>query len=377
MAGDALEAARRRVVERNLVPAAFKHLTVDAFTALPFDALGPTKVLLKRFFSTEPWTDTEAAALAEVVGSGDGWWSRPLDEEITLEYGWRDGRFTLTLEAELVPPPAPADEPPDMMPYRPVVAERTPDPRTIRFRTGPIAEGESQWFQSPVAAQGFWRAGRLFDEFPEIADVAFGPDFLAVSVRRASDWARLLSPVQAAVADVLEGAAPAVEPPWIGDTAARDRPARKGAASSRATGLAEAWAELGPLRPTEPHDLETVITASHGEDPLRRQVAASLLVQADPAIAANVWERLLSDDSRSVRRATVDAMADAGREELRPLLERALGDDDGWVRWKALRALVELDPEPSRDAITALARDPDFRVRLEVANFLDQSGPTE
>lgn len=64
-------------------------------------------------------------------------------------------------------------------------------------------------------------------------------------------------------------------------------------------------------------------------------------------------------------------MADAGREELRPLLERALGDDDGWARWKALRGLVELNPEPSREAISALARDRDFRVRLEVANFLD------
>jgi HEAT repeat protein len=85
--------------------------------------------------------------------------------------------------------------------------------------------------------------------------------------------------------------------------------------------------------------------------------------------------RLFSDDAPAVRRATVDAVADAAREELRPLLERALGDDDAWIRWKALRGLVELDPEPSRDAITALTRDPDFRVRLEVANFLDGREP--
>jgi HEAT repeat protein len=59
-----------------------------------------------------------------------------------------------------------------------------------------------------------------------------------------------------------------------------------------------------------------------------------------------------------------------GRQELRPLLERALADADAWVRWKALRGLVELGPAPSRDAIAARADDTDFRVRLEVAAAL-------
>lgn len=218
---------------------------------------------------------------------------------------------------------------------------------------------------------------RLYDEFPEVANVLLGPDFLAVSLRRGSDWKRLLGPVQAAVADVLDGTAPAVEPWWIHDGAAPDRPARTGTARGRAARLAKAWADLGPLRPTNPRDLEAVITASHDEDPFRRQVAASLLLVADPATAAKHWERLFLDDAPGVRRATIDAVADAGRQELRPLLERALGDDDAWVRWKALRGLVELGPEPSRDAIAALARDRDFRVRLEVANFVDRAQPAE
>jgi HEAT repeat protein len=63
-------------------------------------------------------------------------------------------------------------------------------------------------------------------------------------------------------------------------------------------------------------------------------------------------------------------MVDDGREELRPLLERALDDADAWVRWKALRGLVELGPEPSRAAIETKADDPDFRVRLEAAAAL-------
>ena len=80
--------------------------------------------------------------------------------------------------------------------------------------------------------------------------------------------------------------------------------------------------------------------------------------------------RLLADASRKVRRATVDAMVDAGRAGLRPLLERALGDADAWTRWKALRGLVEIGVEPSRAVVEALSQDPDFRVRLETARAL-------
>jgi HEAT repeat protein len=60
-------------------------------------------------------------------------------------------------------------------------------------------------------------------------------------------------------------------------------------------------------------------------------------------------------------------MVDANRDELRPLLEHALADTDAWIRWKALRGLVALGIEASRDAITPLANDTDFRVRLEVS----------
>ena len=53
-----LDEARRLVVERGLARAAFEHLTVDAFLTLPFEALGPTKALLKRFFSADAWGRT-------------------------------------------------------------------------------------------------------------------------------------------------------------------------------------------------------------------------------------------------------------------------------------------------------------------------------
>ena len=372
---DEVEVARLRVAERNLVPVAFGHLMDDALSTVPYDALGRTEALLRRFFSAEAWTDAHASVLAEAVGPGEGWWSRPLDDEIALEYGWRDDRFTILLSAVALPSPAAIDESPPATLDSPVVPEATPDPRTMRFRRDPIDDGESLWFESPASAQAYWRAARLFDQFPEVADVLIGPDFVAVSLRRASDWERLLSQVRAAVAGVFEGPAPALEPRWMQDTTTPGEHRRSAASSSRVTRLARAWAELRPLRPAVSRDLETLITSSQGDDPFLRQVAASLLLEADPPIAAKHWERLLADPALGVRRATADAMANACRYELRPLLERALGDDDGWVRWKALRGLAELGPEPSRDAIGALARDPDFRVRVEVVNLLQASGP--
>ena len=371
---DAVEVARRLVTDRKLVPVAFGHLTVDALVTLPFDARGPTKAVIRRFFSDEPWSDADAGALAEAAGPGEGWWSRALDDEVTLEYGWRDGRFTILLSSTAPPPPAPIDDAPAATVDGLVVPEATPDPRTLRFRTGQIHGGASLWFESAASAQAYARAARLFDQFPEVANVQIGPDFVAVSLRRASDWARLRDQVLATVVGVFEEAVPALEPRWMQDPVTSDDRRPKAASSSRATRLAQVWAELGTLRPVDARDLEALITASHSEDPVRRQVAASLLLEADPAVAVTHWERLLADPSPAVRRAVADAMANAAREELRPLLERALGDDDGWVRQKALGGLVELDPEPSRGAILALADDPDFRVRLEVANFLNPSG---
>lgn len=391
-AGDgvqALDVARRLVVERELVPAAFGHLTVDAFTSLPFSALGPTKFRLKRFFSTEPWTAADADALAEAVGAGEGQWSRALDDEITLHFGWEDGRFAVWLSTTAARPEPAAEAGAAASEARaseddggagpavmalpgtfdgPVVPEATPNPRTIRFRTGPIHEGESRWFDSPQSAREYWRAARLFDEFPEVANILVGPDFVAVSLRRAADWEGLLPLMVAAVTDAFAGAVGADDPAWLRPLGSpADRPRRT---SNRATRLAKAWADLGPLQPAYPEDLELVLIALRGEDPFHRQVAANLLLEAEPAVAAEQWGRLLGDASRAVRRATADAMADAGRGELRPLLERALGDEDGWVRWKALRGLAELGPGPSVEAIEALASDPDFRVRLEVANIL-------
>lgn len=371
--GPALDAARRLVVERDLVHVAFDHLTVDAFMALPFEALGPTKALLKRFFSSEPWGTGDDEALAAAVGPGQGRWQRALDQELTLEYGWHDGRFGVRVTAVAGAggrSPGGHDSLADTF-DGPVVPEATPNPRTMRFHLGPIHDGPSRWYESATAAEDDPGVARLFAQFGEVANVLVGSDFVAVGLQQATDWERLLHPVLAVVTAEFRS------PVGGGDEGAprvMGGPAGAGGAANR-TGhrlsrLEQAWQDLGSLRPADPADLARVRAAAESDDPSRRQVAANLLGEADASVAATVWAGLMADPVRSVRRAAVDAMVDVKREELRPLLEPALADSDPWVRWKALRGLAQLGPGPSRAAIAARADDADFRVRLEAAAAL-------
>lgn len=366
------DSARALVAERNLAGAAFGHLTA-AFMTLPFEALGPVKTLLKRYLSAGPWSAADDDALAAAVGAGEGWWDRLLDADVALAFGWQDGRFRVEVRSAA---PAPAVAPAlDLTFDGPVVPEATPNPRTIRFGFGhPVHAGPSRWYESATAAADDPPVARLFSEFERVANVLVGPDFVAVGLRRPDDWEALLAPILAVVteefADPDEGPATPVGsasgPAWLaGGTRAGVTPDDR-----RLTRLERAWRDLGGLRPADPADLAQVLDAAAGPDAARRQVAANLLREGDPAAAHDAWARLVHDSVRAVRRATVDAIVDAGRQELRPLLEAALDDADAWVRWKALRGLVELGPAPSRTAIVAKAEDPDFRVRLEAAAAL-------
>jgi len=111
----------------------------------------------------------------------------------------------------------------------------------------------------------------------------------------------------------------------------------------------------------------TVADLGNDKPHVRLRAVQSLKQSAPPEAAIRAWDRLLDDPSRAVRRSTVDAIAGVARQELRPLLERALEDDDAWTRWKALRGIGDLGTGPSRAAVRTRASDPDFRVRLEAA----------
>ena len=370
------DSARALVVERNLAGAAFGHLT-EAFMALPFEALGPVKTLLKRYLSTGTWSAEDDDALAAAVGAGEGWWERALDPDVLLAFGWEGGRFRVEVRST-APAAGARPNPLDGSFDGPVVPEATPNPRSIRFGFGhPVNAGNSRWYESAAAAADDPPVARLFAEFDRVTNVLVGPDFVAVGLRRPDDWDALLAPILAVVTEEFAdpGGELAVAVGSAGGPAWLSGGARGGVADGdrRLTRLERAWRDLGSLRPAEAGDLAVVLDAAAGPDSSRRQVAANLLGEGDPAAARDAWARLVHDPVRAVRRATVDAMVDAGREDLRPLLEAALGDVDAWVRWKALRGLVELGPAPSRTAIVARADDPDFRVRLEAAAALRAS----
>ena len=63
-------------------------------------------------------------ALAALVGAGDGWWRHELDNDLELEFGWRDGAFRIE--------PAPRHMFGETF-AGPVVPEATPNPRTGIF----------------------------------------------------------------------------------------------------------------------------------------------------------------------------------------------------------------------------------------------------
>lgn len=366
--------ARHLVAERGLVAPAVAALTTCALGAIPFESLGPTKALLKRFFSAQPWDASAAESLADAVGPGEGWWQEQLDDDLVLEFGWIEGRFRLRVEGvgEAGAPGGVGETDALAAAFEgDIVPEVTPNPRTLAFRTGPISDGDSREYQSQDEVDDP-RVARLFTAFPELVRVLVGTDFVALTIRHADRWPELLTPVLAVVAEEFtragDRAAGAPGDPEVG--AMHSRSPSAGLARSSKTRLDRAWRELGGLRAGDPADLERLLAASTVSESAYRQVAAGLLGEAPPDVASGEWARLMSDSSRTVRRAVVDAVVDTGREELRPLLERALDDADAWVRWKALRGLGELGAGPSRPVIQPLTDDADFRVRLEARSAL-------
>ena len=353
--------ARREVAARGLTPIAVTHLTRDALGAIDLAALAPVKNLLKRFFSDAPWLANDDEELAALVGPGKGWWRHELDKDFELEFGWRNGRFRIELGPRHLL---------DETFAGPVSPEATPNPRTIRFVTPPIHQGPSRWYESAVGIDDP-RVARLFADFDDVANVLVGPDFVAVGLRRPDRWEQLLEPVLYAVtaefastaADVEH--ARAVDPEPTGPSRSRPEAPRDAVGA-----LEQAWHDLRSLRPEDPGDLDRILAAVSSPKSATRQVAARVLVDAEPDVAAHEWGRLLGDPSRGVRRAVVDAMVDVERPALRPLLEQALDDADAWTRWKALRGLVDLGVEPSRACVSRLTGDPDFRVRLEATSAL-------
>ena len=368
--GPELDAARARVAECGLTQEAVSELT-PVVSALSLEALAPVKQLLKQFFSRQPWTDSDDESLAEAVGVGSGSGRHELEPGLILVWGFDDARFRLRVECSdpvvtIQEGVSTSDELGAMFDGV-VVPEATPSPRAVRFTTPPLHIGPSRAYETAAAAAADPRVARLFGDFAEVTNVLVGPNFVAVTISHPDRWATLLTPMLQVVTEEFTGdedgqrfepEAPVVVSLQVG----REEPE-----TGTPRRLERAWTELGVLRPDRGEHLDRVLAATRDDEPARRQVAAALLAEAPPEAAIRAWGRLLDDPSRAVRRSTVDAIAGVARQELRPLLERALEDDDAWTRWKALRGIGDLGTGPSRAAVLARASDPDFRVRLEAA----------
>ncbi|HEX6311990.1 MAG TPA: NifU N-terminal domain-containing protein [Acidimicrobiia bacterium] len=382
--GPDLDAARREVAARGLVGEAVVHLN-DIVTALPLDALGPIKQQLKRFFSDAPWTAADDAALADLVGDGAGGGRRDLAPDLTMTWGRIDGRFRIRVERTAGHGHGAGDDLFDLPEATdleasfdgPVTPEATPSPRTIRFATPARHGGPSRSYDSAADAEDDPRVERIFRDLDSVTNVLVGPDFVAVSLDRPARWESLLAPVLAAVTDGFAAEA-TDEPAPTGQTRPGSSPpvgrsfsvGTDVGAETRTRHLERAWSELGGLDANRPRDLDRLVAASQDAEPSRRQVAATLVADGPKDVASGLWSRLLGDRSRNVRRSTVDAIVGTERADVRPLLERALLDDDAWVRWKALKGIARLGVGPSRDAVAARRDDGDFRVRLEAVAAL-------
>src|SRR5438105_239520 len=180
-----------------------------------------------------------------------------------------------------------------------VVPEATPSPRTIRFATPPLGDGPGRAFD-PSNAHEDPRVAPLFAASDEVTAVLVGPAFVAVTILHADHWEALLPTLLRAVTAAFGD-----------DDPARSGPANPavltlsvGAADAGSTGprrLERAWSELGAVRPDRAEGLDRIVDASRDDEPARRQVAAVLLADADPAAGARHWARLLDDPSRAVR----------------------------------------------------------------------------
>lgn len=360
--------ARRLVAERRLSTTAVEQVIRSAFGRLPISLVERGRAMLRRYFSDEPWGYDEAAALAGIVGPGSGWQSIALDDELTLDWGWRGSTFRIDISYSPRTEKAAAAEPAggsgDAVETRavdladtfdgPVVPEVQPTPATIRFVTGPATVGSSPWY-GPESDVGDPSIRRLFSELgDDLAGVQLGPGFVALQLHDAGRWHELLLTTMLLVAELFAPPRPAPPP---------DR------------ALERAHAELGGLDPTQRRDLAFVRDALTSPDAAQRQVAVGLLSRADPFTAEFGWRVAMGDNSRAVRRRAVIAMAEAARPELRRWLERGLGDSDPCIRYHAVVGLARIGVGTSRAAMEPLLRDDDARVRLTTEAALERRAP--
>ena len=178
-----LDPTRAAIAARDLVATASAYLTGEVAVRLEFDELGPFKELLKRFFSSEPWTDDDSRALDLLVRPrlDVGWWEHDLGGGITLAHGIAADRYRLWVGGTAEPTASIFDRAFDGQ----VVPEATPHPRKVRFAIGGDPAPGIWYRRSDPGVPQDERARRLFAE-PDVTDVMVAGDFVPYGTRAVS-----------------------------------------------------------------------------------------------------------------------------------------------------------------------------------------------
>ena len=343
------DVARAAIATSPAYPQALQHLTTEIATGLEFSELAGFKTLLKRFFSSQDWTAEDEAALADLVGEGEGHWRHELDGGFILEHGFVDGRYRLTVKGDTV-----ANETSifDRVFSGAIRPEATPHPRKVKFILGG-EPGPGVWYKAGEPSPDDERVQRLFDE-DDVTDVMVAGDFVTVGLARSSSWESRLEPLLALVGELFE-----------------HRPTSDSVAHTRDEMLDEAGRlrlatqELHLLDPDDRRARERLHEALSSTDARVRRIAVAVLAQStDRAVALSAIQTGSADASKIVRRTAIDSGADREDVELVDVFLNALRDPDAWIRWKATRALRELG-HGDRGVFEKLLEDEDFQVRLE------------
>lgn len=349
------DVARAAIATSPAYPQALQHLTTEIATGLEFSELAGFKTLLKRFFSSQDWTAADEAALADLVGEGEGRWRHELDGGFILEHGFIDGRYRLTVTGDAVSTSETSIF--DRVFSGAIRPEATPHPRKVKFILGG-EPGRGVWYKAGEPAPDDQRVQALFDE-GDVTDVMVAGDFVTIGLARSSSWEDRLEPLLALVGELFE------HRPTSGSVApTRDE------MLDEAGRLRLATQELHLLDPDDRQARERLNEALRSTDARVRRIAVAVLAQStDLEVASAAIRKGAADESKIVRRTAIDSGADNDDAGLVDVFLGALTDPDAWIRWKATRALRELD-HGDRTVFERLLEDEDFQVRMEAETAL-------
>lgn len=358
------DAARAAVGDLRQATMAIEHIVRTALATTPTPLVERARVMLRRYFSAGPWRIEDESALAALAGRGLGWQTLALDCGVNVSFGWRGTGFRVIAQPLVfdgVPMTRPSGaghkEQPTLYPFisleasfdGPVAVESKLQPRVIGFLVGPTKHAATTGWARRDDLHMADSVRAIFRVSPDISGVHESHGCYEIELHDPALWHDTLAVVLTHMTHNLARPRPGCSPP-------------REETRTRKEFLAH------DLR--SPRGRILVRQSVEARDPVVRELAVAAVAIADPFSAPAVWKRAISDYARNVRRAAIREIVRHNHAEMRPLLERALHDVDGYTRFKAIHGIAAIGMGPSSRALDRVARDPDGRVRVTAAATL-------